>query len=250
MDCDRIECDGIIESYLAGRLDKAQRSAFEEHYFACPECREKLQVGRTLQEGLWERGGADLWQAPKTILFGIRPWAMASAAAAFLIIVGAALWWLLRKPDIPPAQAGMTPASLSLLARLEPPPYIAPALRGTKDEAAEPFIAGMKHYQEGAYARAIPELRAAAGLKAESAQTRFFLGICLLITGQSDEGIEELGKTEALGDPAYLDEARFYLAKAYLGKGDVAGAKEKLRQVVESDGRIRDEAAGLLRQLK
>lgn len=250
MDCVRIERDDIIESYLAGRLDQAQRKDFEEHYFACPECREKLQIGRALQEGFWEKGAAELLPSLKKVPFGIRSWAVASAAAAFLIIAAAALWWLLRTPDVSPARAGKIPAELNLLARLEPPPYIAPALRGTEDEAAERFRTGMRYYQEGQYARAIPELRAAAGLKSESAQARFFLGISLLLTGQSDEGIVELKAAESLGDPAYLEEARFFLAKAYLAKSDVAAAKEKLRQVVEANGRMRDEAADLLRRMR
>jgi tetratricopeptide (TPR) repeat protein len=250
MDCDRIERDGMIESYLHGKLDKAEQKTFEEHYFGCSECREKLQVARMLQLELWEKGSAVLPQAKKARLFGIRSWAMASAAAVFLILVAAALWWLLRTPDISPVQAGKTPTSLSLLARLEPPPYIAPALRGTEDEAAERFRAGMKRYQEGEYAGAIPELRDAAGLKSDSAQIRFFLGICFLLSGRLNEGIEELKVAESLGDPDYLEESRFFLAKAFLGKADIGAASEKLRQVVESNGRMKDEAAGLLRQLK
>jgi tetratricopeptide (TPR) repeat protein len=250
MDCSRIERDGIIERYLLGKLAKAEQITFEEHYFNCPECREKLQVARMLQMELWEKGSTVLPQAKKARLFGIRSWAMASAAAVFLIFVAAALWWWLRMPGGSPAESPKAPPSLSLLARMEPPLYIAPALRGTEDEATELFSAGMKHYQEGMYVLAIPELRAASRLKAETAQIRFFLGICLLLAGQPNQGIEELDKTEALGDPAYLDEARFYSAKAYLGKGDVAAAKEKLRLVVESSGRLQGEAADILRQLK
>jgi tetratricopeptide (TPR) repeat protein len=114
-----------------------------------------------------------------------------------------------------------------MLARFDPPSYIPPALRGAEDEATERFRTGMRHYQDGNYGEAIPEIRAAAALDPQRAGIRFFLGICLLMTEQTDAGIKELRETIALGESAYLEEAHFYLAKAYLGRGEMGAAKEE-----------------------
>jgi TolA-binding protein len=72
---------------------------------------------------------------------------------------------------------------------------------------------------------------------------KFFLGICFLLSGQTDEGIAELKKTIAIGDSAYLGEAHFYLAKGLLRQGDIKGA-------AEPGGSLGEEAARLLTQLQ
>ena len=251
MDCDQIEREEIIEKYLTGRLDRAGQEEFEAHYFSCSKCLQKLQVSRLLQEKLWEKGSEILSRAQKSPRVWIRRRAWAySAAAAVLIIAAAALWWQFGRPGRMPAGKMETPSLLLMLARIEPPLYVPPALRGAADEATERFRMGMKQYQEGHYGVAIPDLQAAAKLNPQAAHIRFFLGICLLLAGQTDAGIEELQKTIALGDSVYLEEAHFYLAKAYLAKDDVGGAKDELNWVLERGGSLKEEAAQILAQLQ
>ena len=251
MDCDQIEREEIIEKYLTGRLDRAEQKKFETHWFDCRECRQKLQVSRLLQEKLWEQGETMLFQTKKSprVWIGRRAWAF-SAAAVVLIIAAAALWWQFRGPSRPQVETKETASSLIMLARIEPPSYIPPALRGADDEATERFRTGMKHYQDGRYSQAITDLRAAAELKPERAGIRFFLGICFLLAGQTETGIEELQATIALGESVYLEEAHFFLAKAFLGKGDVGGAKEELNWVLEQGSNLKEEAAHILAQLR
>jgi tetratricopeptide (TPR) repeat protein len=251
MDCDQIEREEIIEKYLTGRLDRAEQKEFETHWFGCRECKQKLQVSRMLQEKLWEKGDEILSQTQKSPRVWIkrRVWAY-SAAAAVLIIAAAALWWQFRGPGRPHVGTKKTPSSLIMLARIEPPSYIPPALRGAEDEATERFRSGMKHYQDGRYGQAIPDLRAAAELNPERASIRFFLGICFLLAGQTDAGIEDLQETIALGESVYLEEAHFYLAKAFLGKGDIGRAREELNWVLERGGNLKEEAARILAQLQ
>ncbi len=251
MDCDWIEREEIIEKYLTGRLDRSTQEEFEAHFFGCPKCRERLEVVRLLQEKLWERGEALRPQAPEPSRAAIRcrAWAY-SAAAAVIIVVAAALWWQFMRPTGPPAATEVTPAALMVLARIDPPSYIPTALRGAEDDAAERFRLGMQSYIAGRYGEAIPDLRAAAELDPRRAGSRFFLGICLLLTGKTDEGVEELKKTVSLGDSAYLEEAHFYLAKAYLGKGDVLGTKAELNWVLERGDRLKEDAARILAQLR
>jgi tetratricopeptide (TPR) repeat protein len=250
MDCDQIEREEIIEKYLTGRLDRAVQEEFEAHYFSCSKCLQKLQVSRLLQEKLWEQGEKILPQAqkPYRVRTGRRAWAI-SAAAVVLIVAAAALWWQFRRPGQPPAGTNEIPSSLLMLARIEPPSYIRPALRGAEDDAAERFQIGMKCYVEGRYGEAIPDLRTAAELNPNRAGIRFFLGICLLLTEKTNEGIGELRKTISLGDSPYLEEAHFYLAKALLRKGDVGGAKGELNWVLEKGSNLKEEAARILAQL-
>jgi tetratricopeptide (TPR) repeat protein len=250
MDCNQIERDDIIEKYLTGRLDGAEQEEFEVHYFGCSKCRERLEVSRLLQEKLWEQGEKILPQMKKPSGARIRrrAWAI-SAAAVVLIVAAAALWWQFMGPGRAPAGTKEIPSSLIMLARIEPPAYIPPALRGARDDAAERFRLGMMNYVEGRYGEAIPDLRAAAELNPNRAGIRFFLGICLLLTEQTDAGIEELKATIGLGDSAYLEEAHFYLAKAYLRKGDTGGAKEELDWVLKSGSNLKEESAQILAQL-
>jgi tetratricopeptide (TPR) repeat protein len=250
MDCSQIEREEIIEKYLAGRLDRAGQEEFEAHYFGCSNCLAKLQVSRLLQEKLWEKGAAILPQTeePRRLRIGRRVWIVSAAVA--LIAAGAVLWWQFRGPDRAPVGTKETPSSLIMLARFEPPAYIPPALRGAEDEATERFRLGMEHYQDGHYGESIPYLRAAAGSDPQRASTRFFLGICLLMTEQTNAGIEELQKAVALGESAYLEEAHFYLAKAWLAKGSTRAAKEELNWVLEKGSNLKEEAAEILAQLK
>jgi len=251
MECDRIEREEIIEKYLTGRLDRAEQEKFETHYFSCSKCMQKLQVSRILQEKLWEQGDKILSQKQKPARVRIRRRAWVySTAAVVLIVAAAALWWQFMGPGRPSAGTKGTPSSLIMLARIEPPLYVPLALRGAEDEAAERFRMGMKQYQDGHYGVAIPDLQAAAKLNPQATHVHFFLGICFLLTGPADPGIEELQKTIALGDSVYLEEAHFYLAKAWMRKGDIGGAKDELKWVLESGSNLKQQAADILAQLR
>jgi tetratricopeptide (TPR) repeat protein len=138
---------------------------------------------------------------------------------------------------------------LSVLARVEAPPYAPVVLRGPHDEAAAKFDEAMRRYVKREYAGALPGLSAAAGLKPDVPQHVFFLAVCQLLTGQLDPAVAGLQKTIALGDSPYLEEAHFYLAKARLRQGDIPAAREELGKVIDRHGRIEDDARRLLAQL-
>jgi tetratricopeptide (TPR) repeat protein len=250
MDCERIENDEIIEKYLTGKLDQAEQKAFESHFFGCPKCFGKLQVLRALQEELWESDEPALPEVAKPARLWSRPWQIAAAASAAIVLIVAVLWrgsGGIKGTSVGPAGESSV---LGTLARFDPPAYVPPTLRGAADEATERFRAGMRFYQKGDYTQAIPELRSAAGVHPQAANVRFFLGICLLLAGQTDAGIGELKQTVDLSDSAYLAEAHFYLAKAFLGKGEASRARKELKAVVELRGRFGDEAARLLKLIK
>jgi len=249
VDCQQIEYDETIEAYLGGLLAADERTAFEQHAFGCSRCLERLQVLRTLQAELWEQSDLAIAKAPIRRPVLARRWSFASAAALALLLIGAALWWQLdRLPGKRFERAGGSSALMALSA-FEPPAYLPLALRGGEDEAAELFRTGMEYYTAGRFEKTIEDLRTAETLNPKASNILFFLGVSYLLTGETDQGISRLEKAASLGDPVYADEARFYLAKGWLRKGDMDKARIELETVATSGSRLAEEAARLLEQI-
>jgi tetratricopeptide (TPR) repeat protein len=242
-----------VERYLTGSLGPEERESFEEHYFACEQCFAALQAHRALQAELSASAPQiRAMPAPNPIAWR---WTAAMAMAAVVILAVLAIRWG-TKPHLSPSalptqtmQAGPAGPSLAELARFDPPTYTPAVLRGAQDEAMRKFRVAMKHYQQRDYARAITGLREAAKLNPKDAGALFFLGVSHLLSGQTDEGITALQQSVALGDTPYLEEAHYYLGKAFLRKGNLAVARRELEEVVRLKGDHEDEARLLLQQL-
>jgi tetratricopeptide (TPR) repeat protein len=147
-----------------------------------------------------------------------------------------------------PAPAPVGP-SLEELARVEAPPYVPGRLRGS-DMAATTFQDAMRRYQQRDYPAAIARLREASALDPAAPHVAFFLGVSNLLAGRTDEAIDGLRATIALGDSPYLEEARFYLAKTYVKAGRVDDAIPELEQTIGLRGEHQAEARLLLGQLQ
>jgi tetratricopeptide (TPR) repeat protein len=149
-----------------------------------------------------------------------------------------------------PAAAPARVRSIDQLARVEAPRYAPSRLRGVADEATSRFQRGMAHYARADYARAIPDLDAAARLAPDAPHITFYLGIAHLMTGQGDAAIDRLQATVALGESAYLADAHWYLAKAYLRRQDVRAAESHLRQCIRLGASNPEEASRLLEDVE
>jgi Flp pilus assembly protein TadD len=147
-------------------------------------------------------------------------------------------------------QPGPASPSLAELARFDPPTYTPTVLRGAQDEATRKFRAAMKQYQQGDYARAVTGLREAAKLNPKDAGALFFLGVSCLLSGQTDEGIAVLQQSVALGDTPYLEEAHYYLAKAFLRKSDLAAAGAELQKGAQLKGDLESKVQELLQAIQ
>lgn len=88
-----------IDSYLLNKLEEGDRDIFEEHYFNCPTCFQKMQerneiISAIKTRGVWifkeERGPAKNAFVPAfekiTTFFTPRQWATVAAAAALLLV--------------------------------------------------------------------------------------------------------------------------------------------------------------------
>jgi len=262
MNCEQVTKEEITEKYLLGRLTEAEQGAFELHFFECERCFEEVEAVRALQTELRRAASAIREQASRRQnVFWHWAWAPAAALAIFFVIgIG---WWIGRPkvaPVEPPAPVVHLPTpkpvpqasvpSLAELAQVRPPEYVPGVLRGAEDEAMQRFRASMRDYVKGNYAAAIPGLRAASKLNPQASDISFFLGICYLLTDQTDAAIKQLRGTAALGDSPYLEETHFYLAKCSLRKGDLRAARNELEKTIPLQGEREGEARELVQQLE
>jgi tetratricopeptide (TPR) repeat protein len=249
MVCAQIKREEVVERYLTGSLGAEEQESFEEHYFACEQCVAVLQAHRALQAEL--SASAPQIRAMPAPNPSVWRWTAAMVTAAVVILAVLGIRWGMRpglSPPAPPTQTmqpGPVGPSLAELARFDPPTYTPAVLRGAQDEAMRKFRVAMKHYQQGDYARAITGLREAAKLNPKDAGALFFLGVSLLLSGQTDDGIAALQQSVALGDTPYLEEAHYYLAKAFLHKSDLAAAEAELQKTVQLKGDLEGKAQEL-----
>ena len=271
MACTWIERDEIFERYARGTIGRRDRKAFEDHFFECPPCFDKLQAYLALrtvaEESAAETG--ELTHARSRVW----RWAWVPAAAALIVAV-VAVWTSSSRPGaprstvagsppaapgvaqppapaaaIPPAPPAAPVVALSVLARVDPPAYIPGMLRGPLDASAESFDAAMRQYLNGRYRAAIPGLRAAAAARPDVAQYVFFLAACQLLDDQIARAVAGLQKTIALGESPYLEDAHFYLAKARLRQGDIDAARTELLKTIDRHGMLEQDARALVAQI-
>jgi tetratricopeptide (TPR) repeat protein len=244
-------------------LSEADRDAFEEHYFECPRCFDELETLQAIRE---ELPRVNLESGTKATHAFVR-WRRAAGLAAAVALAVPLLWMpvLWRRSTLPsgPSEATKAPSpsqqlpstpttqppeptagskpSLEQLARVEPPRYerVEPPLyepqrlRNVPDEATKGFQRGMERYRRADYAGAIEDLRGAAELDPGAPHIRFFLGISHLMLGHDDAAIDRLRATIALGDSPYLQDAHFYLAKAFLRRNDLGAAESELKKIIQ-----------------
>lgn len=108
-----IEHDEVVERYVRNRLAPEDRQAFEEHYFTCDECFEKVQSMERFAAGvrdLAERGAleggaesAAYWKAAPGLL-----WAFAGTSFAAVALAVVAAWGYLHQ--IPRLQRDLSSA--------------------------------------------------------------------------------------------------------------------------------------------
>lgn len=260
MYCEHVLQDDVAIAYLRGELGEAERDVYEQHYFECADCFERLQVMRALPGVLREQGAARSrpWRAPM-----VATWAWA-AGVAFVAVAAAFVLRGIVPPDPGPGPSpaatpsGVAPTAVSpgtpdrppleVLARVEPPPYAPLVVRGGEEEE-DAFSRAMERYVRGDYAGAAADLRAAVREEPGSVEARFYLGVTELLAGRPEVAIRELGRVAAGSDPAFAEAARYYIAKGQLARGDVAAARRELQIVARGDGDHRQKAELLLRQL-
>ncbi len=130
-----------------------------------------------------------------------------------------------------------------LLAAFQAPEYVPESL------APKDFQNAMKLYAGQDFAGATSGLRASAKATPAFLAAHFYLGICLLLTGDRISGIQELRGVIDAGPGNYLERARFYLAKGLIAEHDIARAQTQLKAVIAQHGDLERQATVLLTQI-
>ena len=233
-------------------MTEEDQAAFEQHYFQCARCFEELRVYRLLRAEL-EQTAASEHLSPRRVR---RPWFWSLAAAAVLV-ASVLTWRQVRINELPtpgvssPAQPTQQARVVSLeeLSAVTPPPHQAVTLRSTPDAATRRFREAMTHYERGDYAASAKGLTEAARLDASQPQIYFYLGVSHLLSGNTDEAIKSLQAAIRVGDSAYLEDSRFYLAKTFLKKRQVDEARAELLKTIALKGDRERDARTLLEAL-
>jgi tetratricopeptide (TPR) repeat protein len=264
MNCEQVARAEMAEKYLRDGLSEAERDAFEQHFLECAHCFEELKALRALHAALRHSESAVRNEEVAAPTIWNQRWTWMAAAAAVVVAVVVLGWWfgpsrsgvdtgppvIATPPTTQPMPGAGTDSILKELSRVEAPSYEPIALRGDTDAATQRYQDAMQLYSKGEYAKAIPGLEAAARMNAKNPGAPFFLGICLLLTDENELAIQALERTIALDEASYLEEAHFYLAKARIRTNDLPAAKAELQKTIGLQGKLRDEAQRILRELE
>jgi tetratricopeptide (TPR) repeat protein len=227
--CEDVAERALIERYVAGRLDRADAGALEEHYLFCARCRDDVRLAVAVRGALPSVQAGPLRTPRRFVRFGIAA-ALAAAAIAAVLLAG-------------PRRSGS--AFVPLGAVREPPIYLGIQVRATPHEADSLFAAAMSAYATGRYEDASAGLGAALAAGVDSAPAEFFRAASLLMRDRARDAAAAFRRVIALGDTPYLVEARFYLAKALLRLGRGVEATEALRLAATDPGEVGRQARAL-----
>lgn len=210
------------EQYVAERMTKSEREAFEDHFVTCAECQREVRLAGAVRSGLGAPNGAATRAQPRS---GARTQRWIGAGVA--LAAGIAAIAILRM--------GPSPALAALGGVLEPPMYLGVAVRGTPGRADAIFNRAMNAYTARNYAGAIAGLRAALAAGQDSVPTEFFLGASQLLSNDARGAAATLSRVVAKGDTPYRDEALLYEAKALLRLGLGRDARDVLARHKPTD---------------
>jgi hypothetical protein len=224
-----------------------------------------MQVYRTFPHPAFPdpaREGRDEHETPMNIKPEDRFWIGIYAFTAFIMLVAMGVFgWLVwisgHEPGVgrvagarTQAPAGSIPDErYEMLAAFRAPDYV-PETPAPKDFQKSDFQHAMTFYARQDFAAAIPELRAAANATPSLIAARFYLGICLLLTGDRISGIQELRAVTEAGDTPYLERSRFYLAKGLIAEHDISRAQTQLKSLIAQHGELERQATVLLAQIR
>jgi TolA-binding protein len=142
------------------------------------------------------------------------------------------------------AQAERIPIErFQLLAQFEPPTYTPGS---ALEKPTRQFQEAMEHYLRRDFGGAIPGLRASIAAHGDGPETRFYLGVCSLLTGEASAGVQNLQAVIDSGSTPYLEQARYYLAKGLLAKGDIPDARTQLETIIAMHGNFEKQSKSLL----
>jgi Tetratricopeptide repeat len=244
---------------LQGHATPEEVQALLDHSLSCPACAMAWRLARDIsaEAAPSTSGPLQAVRLADTRAAGVRPvwrWAGALAASVLVVVGGIAVWrgFNAGTRDVGPDQAAARWADLEV-------PALAVDLAaatgelvfrdGERRAAGEAFGAAVEPYLEGEFAAAAERLGRYLESYPEDVQARLLLGVSLLRAGRPGDAVVPLEEAQSLGDADTVEDARFYLAVAYLKVGEEDRARTQLERIESGGGRWQTTAEGLLRRL-
>lgn len=239
-----------------GGAKEGEVDALLEHSLECPACAMAWRLARELssQSRLTDPMAQRVSRPGDLPARRVRPvwvWA-AGLAAAVLLAVGAAVLW--RELGLGARQAGPEQVA-ARWADLEIPqldlrrPGADGGVVFRDDVAGGELRAAIEAYLEGDFAAAAAGLGPWSEAHPENTQTRLLLGVALLEAGDVDAAVIPLEEVVSLGAADTTVDARYFLALAYLKRGEEGKARAQLQLIEAGGGRWKAEAERLLPKL-
>ncbi|HEX7502544.1 MAG TPA: zf-HC2 domain-containing protein [Acidobacteriota bacterium] len=232
------EFHNLVDSYLQGTIDEAQRERFEEHFFTCRKCFLSLQINETLRN---KEVRISLKEKPRLFIFKVlKP--MLVMSSLFLLILMTVL--LLQQKR----QA----RQLEELARFELPLYHQSELRNFPGQGAEleyEFSRAMRLFQDRRFAAALAILEQPSFAALAYPKIEFFRAICYLGENDADRAGPILDALIRAMDPAYFDEALYYKGFVLLRQGRKQAAKGQFAKIAGMLSPMSGKARAMVRKI-
>jgi hypothetical protein len=249
-DCTEKRAEEFVEAYLLGSLPEDEASAFEAHYFDCPECLAQVEAHQAVMTAVAS--------VPRKPLRAPLAWPVRLAwvgALAATLVLGFLVMRSMRQgqqpqiaktPVAPAAQgSGATPVEapktavaadgvVAELADLTLPPFRASNLRGQSRNAN--FDAGMKAYAGKDCASTLKDLKQVPAQDEDALAAHFFTGVCQMHLGDLNGASQTLKGVAGAGDSPQQEAAYYYLAQVTLAHGDAVAARRYLKQTIALRG--------------
>jgi len=136
------------------------------------------------------------------------------------------------------------------LADLTPAPYYQASLRGSAPEGEALFTKAMGDYLEGDYEGASGTLLRLAHGRDCDEKVVFYLGVSLLLAGETDDAVLHLERTAGSSNAAMRQASVWYLTQADLLEGNLEAARTRLELLSGEEGEFSQRAGEQLAKLR
>ncbi len=232
-------------------------------------------LDRVSEERLWKRiqqtsraGRNDGMSVPSTaVSWRGKRWAYGGAALAASLLIAVSVFRNVDSPAPLAPSAPVAPASSApplapqapqaplALSFAKPDLKLSPAALTWRGAPAEnPFLLNLKPavdaYRDGDYPQADARFAALAQQYPQSVEVRFFLGVTRMLRDDFAGAIAPLTSALALQEPAFVDDASWFLAVAEQRSGNTAAAARRLRDLCAGTGAFKVNACQAAEQLR
>jgi len=254
MKCTNPRMKKLVYLYQLDSLTEQQAISVEAHLMECQACLEELYHVSPVLEILEAMPDdfLDALQSQKSFISQTTSYLKQNIDSINKIITSAfsivALWW--RRPAIKflaPLLAAVlimimiipkSSIEYSDLAIIAKAPYLSLRLRQPDElsQAKRLFDEGMLAYEMNDYSDAIHQLDSLLIQQPHDAEGNFYRGVCLLLTGNVEDGIKNLQVASELSlkqnNKLLLERCYWYLGNAYLKMNDEKNALEEFNKIV------------------